>query len=121
MLANALFNGQQTGLGQPVLASLYRLLYYLSLKPFEYKSLGGLLWILDLWLQVYFLQFRHPDVTFFSEDQLLGIAFANRDKFYPPSNSECFKYFYNLDESALDFVSLILNRKFAKPLENGFH
>lgn len=55
MLVAALFNGQRTGLGQPVLASLYRLLYYLSLKPFEYKTWGGgPLWILDLWLQVYF-------------------------------------------------------------------
>lgn len=120
MLAAALFNGHRTGLGQSVLASLYRSLYHLSLKPFKYKLLGGPLWMLDLWLQVYFPQFRHPDVTFFLEDQLLGMAFAKKDKFDPPSYSECFKYLYNLDESALDSVTLVLNRKFPHILEHGF-
>lgn len=49
------------------------------------------------------------------------MAFGNRDKFDPPSYSECFKYFYNLDESALDSVHLILSRKFSSPLENGLY
>lgn len=49
------------------------------------------------------------------------MTFEKKDKFDSPSYSECFKCLYNLDESALDSVSLILSRKFPKPLENGFH
>lgn len=118
MLAANLFNGQRMGLGQPVLASLYRVLYFLSLMPFDFNNLAGPLWILDLWLQVYFPQFRQPDVSGFPEDQVLGMVFENQDKFDSPSYSECFQYFYHLDESALDSVALILSRKFPSPLEH---
>lgn len=120
MLAANLFNRQPTSLGQPVLASLYRVLYFLSLQPFDFNNLVGLLWILDLWLQVYFPQFRHLDVDNCLEDQVLGMAFANRDKFDSPAYIECFKYFYHLDESALDSSALILSRTFLSPLEQGF-
>jgi hypothetical protein len=120
MLAAALFNGERTGLGQSVLASLYRALYQQSLQPFDYLNLSGPLWILDLWLQVYFPHFRHPDVDSFSENQILGMAFAGKDKFDSPSYVECFKYLYHLDESALDSTALILRRTFPSPLEHGF-
>jgi hypothetical protein len=120
MLAAALFNGQRTGLGQAVLASLYRSLYNLTLQPFDFTNLAGPLWILDLWLQVYFPQFRHPDVDTFSDDQVLGMAFTNRGKFDTPAYVDCFKYFYHLDESALDSTALILSRKYPSPLEHGF-
>lgn len=120
MLAAALFNEQRTGLGQVVLASLYRSLYYLSLQPFDFSNLADPLWILDLWLQVFFPQFRHPDVDNFPEDRVLGLALAGRDKFESPTYVECFKYFYYLDESALDSVPLILSRKFPNPLEHEF-
>lgn len=119
-LAAALFNGQGTGLGQSVLASLYRSLYFLSLQPFDFTNLSGPLWILDLWLQVYFPQFRHPDVNTFPEDQVLGMAFANKAKFDSPAYVECFKYLFHLDESALDSAALVLNRKFPSPLKQGF-
>jgi hypothetical protein len=52
MLAAALFNGQQTGIGQTVLASLYRSLYNLTLQPFDFTNSAGPLWIPDLWIQV---------------------------------------------------------------------
>ncbi|KAK9919784.1 hypothetical protein M0R45_028362 [Rubus argutus] len=88
MLAAALFNGNRTGLGQTVLASLYRALYNLTLQPFDFANLNGPLWILDLWLQVYFPHFRNPEVENFSDDQILGMAFAlaaNKGKFETPS------------------------------------
>ena len=119
-LAENLFNRQPIGLGQPVLASLYRALYSLSLRPFDFNNIVGPLWILDLWLQIYFPQFRHPDVDNFPEDQVLGIAFANRTKFDSPTYIECFKCLYHLDDSALDSAALILSRKFPSPLECGF-
>lgn len=120
MLAAALFNGHRTGLGQTVLASLYRALYNLTLQPFDFANVTGPLWILDLWLQVYFPHFRNPEVETFPEDQVLGMAFANRGKFDTPSYIDCFKHFYHLDESALDSTSLILSRKYPSPLEHGF-
>ena len=123
MLAAALFNGHRTGLGQTVLASLYRALYNLTLQPFDFANLNGPLWILDLWLQVYFPHFRNPEVETFPEDQILGMAFAlaaNKGKFETPSYVDCFKYFYHLDESALDSAALILSRKYPSPLEHGF-
>lgn len=48
------------------------------------------------------------------------MTFANRAKFDSPSYSECVTYLYNLDESALDSVALVLTRKFPNPLERGF-
>lgn len=41
MLTANLFNRQRIGLGQPVLASLYRSLYFLSLQPFDFTNLAG--------------------------------------------------------------------------------
>lgn len=120
MLSAGLFNRQRMCLEQSVLASLYSLLYYLSLQPFDFTNLAGPLWILDLCLQVYFPQFWHPGVDNFLEEQVLGMAFAGRDEFDSPTYVECFKYFYHLDETTLDSVTLILSRKFPSPLEQGF-
>ena len=48
------------------------------------------------------------------------MAFAGQDKFDSPAYVECFKYFYHLDESALDSTALVLSRTFPSPLEQGF-
>ncbi|KAL6225549.1 hypothetical protein ACLB2K_004399 [Fragaria x ananassa] len=71
-LAESLYNGVEVGLGQPVLGALYRTLHLLSLKPFHLSA--GPLWILDLWMQLYFLLFRRSPLEFQPEDQLLGFA-----------------------------------------------
>lgn len=55
-----------------------------------------------------------------SQKIVLGMAFSNKDKFDSLTYVECFKYFYHMDESALDSATLIFSRKFPSPLEQRF-
>ncbi|XP_004301338.1 PREDICTED: uncharacterized protein LOC101299591 [Fragaria vesca subsp. vesca] len=71
-LAEALYNGIEVGLGQPVLGALYRTLHTLSLRLFHLSS--GPLWVMDLWMQLYFQLFRRSPLDFLPEHQLLGLA-----------------------------------------------
>jgi hypothetical protein len=48
------------------------------------------------------------------------MAFADKGKFDTPAYIECFKYFYHLDESALDSTALVLSRKYPNPLTGSF-
>ena len=117
-LATALYNGTVVGLGQPVLGSLYRALYQVAMHPFEVQS-SGPFWILDFWLQTYFPHFRRPNVPAVPpNDVLLGRWLCREGRYESPAFSECFSFFYLLDE--MPDVKLVVNRRFPAILANGF-
>ena len=117
-LAEALYNGVEVGLGQPVLGALYRTLHLLSLRPFHLS--GGPLWILDLWTQLYFPLFRRAPVEFLPEDQLLGFAVcrnaANRS---PLSFFASLSILYNHIEPP-PTMDMMVRRRHPEVLSTGF-
>ncbi|KAL6181777.1 hypothetical protein ACLB2K_048426 [Fragaria x ananassa] len=118
--ATLLFNGHRLGLAQMTLAMLYRAIYDMSLHSFNYGTISGPLWILDLWLQIYFVQFRHPQITDFPNNQVLGMTFARVKAHGPLDYSDCFQHLYTLDASILDASDLMLNRMYQEALGNKF-
>ncbi|KAL6189384.1 hypothetical protein ACLB2K_040773 [Fragaria x ananassa] len=118
--ATLLFNGYRLGLAQMTLAMLYRALYDMSLHSFNYSTISGPLWILDLWLQIYFVQFRHPQITDFPDNQVPGMAFAGVEAHDPLDYSDCFQHLYTMDASILDASDLMYLEAFAEALTNMF-
>ncbi|PRQ35142.1 putative aminotransferase-like, plant mobile domain-containing protein [Rosa chinensis] len=118
LLATALYNGCNVGLGQPVLGALYRMLYQATMHPFE-TSMSGPFWVLDFWIQTYFPFFRRDDIPLLPPaDQLLGQWFSREGRYSSPPYTECFSYLYLLDE--MPYCDIILDRRFPPLLEYGF-
>ncbi|CAL2270528.1 unnamed protein product [Prunus armeniaca] len=70
-LAEALHNHINVGLGPTVLAHLFKNLHTATLENPLNLSAPGAFWMIQVWLQVYFLELRFPDIVL-PEDQVLA-------------------------------------------------
>ncbi|CAL8119161.1 unnamed protein product [Prunus armeniaca] len=70
-LAKALHNHTNVGLGPTVLAHLYKNLHTTTLENPLKLSAPGAFWMIQIWLQVYFLELRFPDIVL-PEDQVVA-------------------------------------------------
>ncbi|CAL8163978.1 unnamed protein product [Prunus armeniaca] len=70
-LAEALHNHTDIGLGPTVLAYLFKNLHTATLENPLNMSAPGAFWMIQIWLEVYFLELRFPDIVL-HEDQVLA-------------------------------------------------
>ncbi|CAL2229817.1 unnamed protein product [Prunus armeniaca] len=70
-LAEALHNHTDVGLGPTVLAHLFKNLHTATLENPLNLSAPGAFWMIQIWLQVYFMELRFPDIVL-PEDQVMA-------------------------------------------------
>ncbi|CAL2238070.1 unnamed protein product [Prunus armeniaca] len=77
-LAEALHNHTDVGLGHTVLAHLFKNLHTATLENPLNLSAPGAFWMIQIWLQVYFLELRFTDIVLL-EDQVLALPLMSAE------------------------------------------
>lgn len=77
-LAEALHNHTDVGLGPSVLAHLFKNLHTATMESPLNLSAPGSFWMIQVWLQVYFPEFRFPDLVL-PENQVLALPLISAE------------------------------------------
>ncbi|CAL8993666.1 unnamed protein product [Prunus brigantina] len=108
-LVEVLADGHQVAMGPIFLAYLYRGLREVTTKPMDYHA-SGLIWLFQLWLQLYFPELS-PTTVCLNDKALLGPPLLNtpRRKTYV---EDCFRFFYECQERTREHLSICLDHRF---------
>ena len=119
-MAEVLYAGNEIGLGQIVLAHLYRCLYNLSCNPLK-CSVSGPLWILEAWARIYFPRLASMELTEVPGDHVVAARHAGIDPNIEYGYYRCLEIVFEM--TASEFYSAgqaVLDQKYLRALDTGF-